>query len=339
MSLRLGLLLAALGRGLGGPPYDAGALERQQQCPLGGPSTGPFLLQVGSRGKSEVFEEDGRAFEAVNDGSAAGMHGPPITLEEAMRALGPNHEQDLALGQSSPVESSFSNIAVVYVSGRDSFDTVLEEAVLKYTVMGGICRTNGKVPDNFIQALDCAVNRFPNPEWYYIADDDSFVHLERLGRLAAAHNASEFKFLGHRDCAGKHCGERLRVQCRRESMLAVGGINPGWACGGPGVLISRPLALAMVAGSCSDYYGRQPAPVCCGDMALACCAFDAWPQFTITDVKQLTPYPSTEKLDKASAADLPAVAVHKIWPNTTRRLGQIYNSHLAVRARESRALP
>jgi len=259
-----------------------------------------------------------------DDGSQVSAPGEALTLQDARRLLGSS--SDLGLIQrrdNAELRGELDRIAVVYVSGRTDFDDALREAVLQYVPMGSIFKTEGKTPGNFIQALEHSAGAFPNASWYYIADDDSFVNLKRLAEVAEAHDPEHFAYIGHRDCAGTSCNHGP-VRCQRTAMQDAKG-SPGWACGGPGILISRPLAVAMATRGCSQYYAKEPAPVCCGDMSLSCCAFDAWDGYQIIDEPRFSPYPVEAGLgDKAS----PAVAIHKIKPNTTRELGKLYNARL-----------
>jgi len=277
-----------------------------------------ILLQVQAsiRAVPAKFDSD--------DGSQISIPGPPLSFEAALQLLGTPAASVLSQSgegrRIKSLRSGLRDIAVVYVSGRPDFDEALTEAVLQYTPLGGIFKVHGKVPDNFIGALDYAFKRFPTAKWYYIADDDSFVHLGRLVQLASTFDATSKQNIGHRDCAGDSC-PNSKVNCKRETMLNGAVNNPGWACGGPGVLMSRPLVEAMSARSCKEYYGQEPAPVCCGDMALACCAFDAWEGLQISNVPSFNP----GAFGKALANN---VAVHHITPNTTIALGKVYNLHM-----------
>jgi len=245
----------------------------------------------------------------------------PLTLKDAVRLLGTPTPAGGA--SSASLRRGLENIALVYVSGRSTFDSVLREAVLQYAPLGHVFKTDGMVPGNYVKGLENAFATFPNASWYYLADDDSFVDLERLAQFTASLDASAFHFIGHRDCKGTSCG--MAVKCRRQAMGA-GLANPGWACGGPGVLVSRPLAEAMVQKRCADFYGRELYPVCCGDIALACCASDAWEGFEVSHTLAFVP-----KNASAGATSSPAaVAVHKLEAETTRKLGKMYNSHLAA---------
>jgi len=218
---------------------------------------------------------------------------------------------------------ALDGVALVYIAGREKYLPALREAILQYVPMGAIFRPPGKAPLSFIQALGNAVGAFPNASWYYVVDDDSFVHLDRLASLVTTLDATLKLFVGKHDCQGLTCG-KYDVACRRRRMQ--GTSNPGWVCGGPGVLVSRPLARAMVGGRCEEYYAQRPAPVGPADMAFACCAYDVWEGLNITHVPGFSPYPIREEGFKR---DKKLIAVHHIDPQTTLRLGRLYNSHLA----------
>jgi len=218
---------------------------------------------------------------------------------------------------------ALDSVALVYIAGREKYLPALREAILQYVPVGAIFRAPGKSPPNFIQALGRVVGSFPNASWYYVVDDDSFVHLDRLASLVPTLDATLKVLVGKHDCRGLTCGNQ-DVACRRRHMQ--GTSNPGWACGGPGVLVSRPLARAMVGGRCEEYYAQRPAPVGPADMAFACCAYDVWEGLNITHVPGFSPYPIREEGFKR---DKKLIAVHHIDPQTTLRLGRLYNSHLA----------
>jgi len=262
-----------------------------------------------------------------DDGSQVSTAGPVLSLEAAVSQFGASREaiafEQMFNGAAAHAISAVDGIAVVYVSGRTDFDHALREAVLQYVPMGDIFKNRGKTPGNFVRALSYAFEKFPGASWYYIADDDSFVHLQRLGRLAASLDPTRFQYVGKRDCDGDTCPDAV-VECRRRTMRAGRGM-PGWACGGPGVMISRPLAEAMMKQNCVQHYSTEPGPVCCGDMALACCAFDAWDELQILDVQDFSAGNTSDLLAPSGSM----IAVHKISNETLLRLGRLYNSHLA----------
>merc|ERR1712224_139046 len=134
-----------------------------------------------------------------------------------------------------------------------------------------------KSPLNFIYALENATRRFPDASWHYIADDDSFVHLGRLQDIAAKYNKHEYHYVGQGDCIENKIGDlqcmdttTQPIKCHRQHMTWYKGHYrfPGWACGGGGILISRPLAKAVVAQNCSRHYSDgDDCEICFGDMA------------------------------------------------------------------------
>eukprot|EP00747_Dinoflagellata_sp_TGD_P153707 gnl/TRDRNA2_/TRDRNA2_177424_c4_seq1.p1 gnl/TRDRNA2_/TRDRNA2_177424_c4~~gnl/TRDRNA2_/TRDRNA2_177424_c4_seq1.p1 ORF type:complete len:192 (+),score=11.78 gnl/TRDRNA2_/TRDRNA2_177424_c4_seq1:2-577(+) len=185
--------------------------------------------------------------------------------------------------------------------------------------MGAIYKVHGKDPASFTLALPWAVREYPNAAWYYLADDDSFVVLDRLAQVASGYNPSENHFIGvHHGIPNRPCGV-ANFQCRQMTITSCQG--PGWACGGPGVLISAALAQRMANAQCADYY--SPIWNYVGgatDLQLACCAADAWGGGYYIEDNPRFLYEPTAPVHSG------AVSIHHITPETTIRLGQKYNA-------------
>lgn len=289
-------------------------LQVSQHRSVAGPQANASLADLGHNGMNDV----------ELDGSQISFPGPRLSFEDAVKRLGSMDHVVLREGRGETSVDGLADLAVIYVSGREDFEVALRQAVLRYAPIGDIFKTPGKTPDNFLKAMEFAFEKFPQASWYYIADDDSFVHLERLAQLSATLDPKENVYLGNADCKDDQCGW-INVKCQREEMDTGRKRNPGWACGGPGVLLSQQLVKSMAARNCGSFYSPEPPPVCCGDMVLACCAYDAWEAFMVRDAPTFNVGNVTELLDLDSE---PAVAVHKITPETTLKLGDLYNAHL-----------
>lgn len=231
-------------------------------------------------------------------------------------------------GDFSPTEHNLTRaaftVAVVYIAGRTDFLDVLDDAVLQYVRMAGVYRCDGKPRDNFLKALESATVAFPEAPWYYIADDDSFVHLERLSNVVDKFDSTEYHMIGAYD---RPPNMIPNVQCHRGMMTTEG---PGWLCGGPGILLSAPLAHAMSALNCSETYGGtdywNPEGYNGGDVELGCCAWDAWPDISFTNLEEIFVF-EPEMLNGVPDMGKDLVSVHHLDPQATRLLGA-HNAHL-----------
>eukprot|EP00747_Dinoflagellata_sp_TGD_P153721 gnl/TRDRNA2_/TRDRNA2_177424_c4_seq6.p1 gnl/TRDRNA2_/TRDRNA2_177424_c4~~gnl/TRDRNA2_/TRDRNA2_177424_c4_seq6.p1 ORF type:complete len:196 (+),score=11.20 gnl/TRDRNA2_/TRDRNA2_177424_c4_seq6:2-589(+) len=189
--------------------------------------------------------------------------------------------------------------------------------------MGAIYKVQGKDPACFTLALQWAVGEYPNAAWYYLADDDSFVVLDRLAQVASRYNWSENHFIGVRHgVSGRPCGV-ANFECRQTTITGCQG--PGWDCGGPGVLISAALAQLMAKAQCAENYrGKWNCAGAATDVQLACCAADAWGSGYYVDDDTMFLYDLL--YNPTADISIGAVAIHHISPNTTVLLGQKYNA-------------
>eukprot|EP00747_Dinoflagellata_sp_TGD_P153708 gnl/TRDRNA2_/TRDRNA2_177424_c4_seq10.p1 gnl/TRDRNA2_/TRDRNA2_177424_c4~~gnl/TRDRNA2_/TRDRNA2_177424_c4_seq10.p1 ORF type:complete len:326 (+),score=25.57 gnl/TRDRNA2_/TRDRNA2_177424_c4_seq10:105-1082(+) len=258
-----------------------------------------------------------KTIEAPNrtdvDASLIMAPGGEIPFERATTLLGGNS----ALNMSSNI--TLSGIALVYVSGRSMYDAALQSAVLSHVPMGGIYKVRGKDPAGFNLALEWAVAKYPNARWYYLADDDSFVVLQRLAGVASRYNSLEYHFIGELNGVPHHICAMADAKCRHTTITSCKG--PGFVCGGPGVLISAALAQRMANAQCADYY--SPIWNYVGgatDLQLACCAADAWGGGYYIEDNPRFLYEPTAPVHSG------AVSIHHITPETTIRLGQKYNA-------------
>eukprot|EP00747_Dinoflagellata_sp_TGD_P153714 gnl/TRDRNA2_/TRDRNA2_177424_c4_seq2.p1 gnl/TRDRNA2_/TRDRNA2_177424_c4~~gnl/TRDRNA2_/TRDRNA2_177424_c4_seq2.p1 ORF type:complete len:421 (+),score=18.49 gnl/TRDRNA2_/TRDRNA2_177424_c4_seq2:105-1367(+) len=264
-----------------------------------------------------------KTIEAPNrtdvDASLIMAPGGEIPFERATTLLGGNS----ALNMSSNI--TLSGIALVYVSGRSMYDAALQSAVLSHVPMGGIYKVRGKDPAGFNLALEWAVAKYPNARWYYLADDDSFVVLQRLAGVASRYNSLEYHFIGELNGVPHHICAMADAKCRHTTITSCKG--PGFVCGGPGVLISAALANRMADAKCAEYYS----PIWnfawvggAGDVQLACCAWDAWEnrsEYHVDDNPKFLFNPSDEMSPGA-------MAIHHISSETTILLGKRYNQQI-----------
>eukprot|EP00747_Dinoflagellata_sp_TGD_P153711 gnl/TRDRNA2_/TRDRNA2_177424_c4_seq15.p1 gnl/TRDRNA2_/TRDRNA2_177424_c4~~gnl/TRDRNA2_/TRDRNA2_177424_c4_seq15.p1 ORF type:complete len:345 (+),score=21.35 gnl/TRDRNA2_/TRDRNA2_177424_c4_seq15:89-1123(+) len=259
-----------------------------------------------------------KTIEAPNrtdvDASLIMAPGGEIPFERATTLLGGNS----ALNMSSNI--TLSGIALVYVSGRSMYDAALQSAVLSHVPMGGIYKVRGKDPAGFNLALEWAVAKYPNARWYYLADDDSFVVLQRLAGVASRYNSLEYHFIGELNGVPHHICAMADAKCRHTTITSCKG--PGFVCGGPGVLISAALAQQMAKAQCAEYYSKTWShPDNALDMQLACCARDVWAGYHVDNEPMFL-----KNLRNPTAGLRPnIVAVHHILPQTTIRLGKKYN--------------
>mmetsp|Transcript_104381 Transcript_104381/g.185615 ORF Transcript_104381/g.185615 Transcript_104381/m.185615 type:complete len:333 (+) Transcript_104381:74-1072(+) len=231
-----------------------------------------------------------------------------------------NWEGDAA---SNPEEKlSLQDVVVTYVAGRPDYIPAINEYIMKRVPHGLISQPHSKTLHNFIMALYEAVDKYPDAKWYYICDDDSFVVLDRLVAAAARYNSAEPHYVGKHD--GGH-----------------GLTGAGWACGGPGVLISQPLAKAMRESKCTELDPQTPLYAHYGDMLLAKCAHTSWQnswnpaRFT---VDHNGGFRHNIRSTDAQYAHLPeqmimapdTISVHHITPEKFAALGKLYGKPVAL---------
>eukprot|EP00450_Noctiluca_scintillans_P036327 CAMPEP_0194543936 /NCGR_PEP_ID=MMETSP0253-20130528/86683_1 /TAXON_ID=2966 /ORGANISM="Noctiluca scintillans" /LENGTH=249 /DNA_ID=CAMNT_0039390751 /DNA_START=140 /DNA_END=889 /DNA_ORIENTATION=+ len=236
----------------------------------------------------------------------------------------------VASGTAMKSTRAGSDVAVVYIAGRTDFIEALENSVLQHVRMAGVYRCEGQPRDNFLKALEAATDAFPDAPWYFLADDDSFVHLERLSDVVEKFDATEYQMMGGYDYPPETIedAEYPNVQCVSGMMSSDG---PGWVCGGPGILLSAPLAHAMSALKCSDTYGGtgywNPEGYNGGDVEVGCCAWDAWPEISMTNLNDTFIFHSAMP-GEVPDMGMDLVSVHHLDPDATRQLGETHNAHL-----------
>jgi hypothetical protein len=207
--------------------------------------------------------------------------------------------------------ANIDDIAISYVAGRDTYIDVISKYILNQTSKGHITRLPGKTHNNFVVALYESIELFPNSTWYYVCDDDNFVDVKRLADFASGYDPSQNHFIGnHHGVRGRPCAEPLNWQSNT-GLVLTGCDGPGWICGGPGVLISRPLALAMKQRNCANTYRPEDN----GDINFALCAMDAWGN-------GYSPEHSSRFVFNHGEAQGDAIAVHRISPDTFAALGR-----------------
>lgn len=274
------------------------------------------------------------------DDSQIPADGPPVSLEEALSLFG-DKVQSLLSTENAPVPTSsdlapdrqslsLKDIAVTYVAGRPDFIPAIEQYIMKVVPKGRISRPHGQTPYNFISALYESVDKFPDVKWHYICDDDNFVNLSRLVEFAGSFDSAENHFAGaHHGVLGRKCYNSTWITKHGAAMVGCEG--PGWVCGGPGVLVSRPLALAMRLQECKGSYGNEQI----GDVYLALCAMDAWTSGYHVH------HSDSFVMNSGSNLQTGAIALHHITPDTFAALGkrQVASMGLSGSALVMRAEP
>lgn len=282
-----------------------------------------FLFGVACSLKRQKAEELANAFVDERSGAQLDVYAEALLLNDALNKLG------RAEGQSWPprpwtqraptplsashvhTRANLSDIAFTYILGRAEYEQPLRSAVLSHVDHGSIFRVRGKDTTNFIGALDSAVEKFPRARWYYIADDDSFVDVRRLVDVASRFSSKEKHFIGLHHGIPHHCGT-TDFHCGPSKTFSKCW-GPGWVCGGPGVLVSRELATAMVERRCREFYPSDPNwPA---DVALACCAWDSWNGTPSYHVDALPTFIEN------GYSNLTGIALHHLKPITIQMLG------------------
>lgn len=134
-------------------------------------------------------------------------------------------------------------------------------------------------PEDFVVALNRLKQQFPQAKWFYLSDEDTFVHVPHLMRLLGSQPHTSPAYIGTHNCRGEGFTCQHNIPIMRSLR--------GWLNGGAGVVMSRALVDKMDAGTCQAYYSNHrnwPYGQIAADVVLACCVADFWPSGRITCV-------------------------------------------------------
>lgn len=86
---------------------------------------------------------------------------------------------------------SLKNVAIGILSGRSENSQVLKNAILTHTQHGFLLRTPGNCMCTFRDGFEKLSKKCPHAKWYYVGDDDAFIHLPNLVKTLSAYDSAK----------------------------------------------------------------------------------------------------------------------------------------------------
>lgn len=78
---------------------------------------------------------------------------------------------------------TMKDVAIGIVSGREEYFKPVASAMLRYAPRGTLLRAEGQCSCNFRMGFAALLKKHPDAKWYYVADDDVIIMMDRLLKM------------------------------------------------------------------------------------------------------------------------------------------------------------
>jgi len=169
--------------------------------------------------------------------ATAGLLAPGLV--EARTLSG--EEAVAAEGHVEAAAVQLKDIAIGILSGREEYFKPVASAMLRYAPRGVLLKAEGRCPCNFRAGFAALIKKHPDAMWYYIADDDVIIMLDKLVKMLRAYGEDTPRVLAGSTMAKyiDKCGGGKEEAPWSEKDDPLGG---HCMFGGTGMIMSGPMA-------------------------------------------------------------------------------------------------
>jgi len=218
------------------------------------------------------------------------------------------------------------DIAIGMISGLPEYSKALHRAVLKYAPKGAILHTSGKCACSFRFGIQTLKETYPEAKWYYVGDDDAFIHLDNLVETLSAYDSS----------AKVVVAVSAFYKLRRCDASAIGG-GVRTFYGGTGHILSAGL---VHSAEYSEILGQpcDPPRLTGADVEHTCSVLPLWtPDHSFIDLGLKTTQRGLNGQNQFMASPPDFLVAHHLSPSQIASFAK-FNQHLPARHPTARRL-